>query len=159
MRDEVDTVGRVTLLVFFLMGTFALLSYMELRHEVERITSETALVTNHLTGEVRQCNTRGNGDWSCRPVDMQARHWIFALIPFWPARDHLVNDLHVHTVPADEASFLSPQIVGDMGTYAAFAIVMLVLGFILREKNWRRDASGGGDGGGSDGGGAGDGGA
>ena len=157
MRDKVDTVGRVTLLVFFLMGTFALLGYMELRHEVERITSETALVTNHLTGEVRQCNTRGNGNWNCRAVAMQARHWIFALIPFWPARDHLVNDLHVHPAPADEAAFLSPQIVGDMGTYVAFAIVMFVMGFILREKNWRRDASEGGDGGNSDG--SGDGGA
>src|SRR5690606_40096024 len=108
IRDfHVTGVQTCALPIFFLMGTFALMGYMELRHEVERITSETALVTNHLTGEVRQCNTRGNGNWNCRAVAMQARHWIFALIPFWPARDHLVNDLHVHPAPADEAAFLS----------------------------------------------------
>lgn len=153
MRQESDTVARIAFLVLGLVGMFGLFGYMELRHEVERITSETALVTNHFTGEVRQCNTAGTGDWGCRPVEIEPRHLIFALIPFWPARDEPGEDLYVPNVPADETAFLTPQISGDMGTYTAFIIVMIGFGFILREKNWTGGTAGSGGDGGSDGGG------
>lgn len=150
---------RIAVFLLGLAGMFALLGYIELRHEVEQITSETAVVTNHFAGEVQECNTAGNGDWVCRQVDVEPRHWVFALIPFWPTRDSLGEAGYVREVPADETAFLTPQISGDLGTYTAFVLVMFAFGFILREKNWSSGTSErGSDGGSDEDGGGGDGG-
>ena len=136
---------RLILLFLVLSWTMALLGFMELRHEVERIDPETALITNHFTGEVRRCLTYRNMDWSCRPSDIESRSFVFALIPFWPAR----------TMPGSGASAKAPaegtrsrrsQLSSDLVSNGAIGPILLVVSiFIL----YRRDE---GEGGNADGG-------
>jgi len=131
---------------------FALLGYMELDHEVEYIGPENALVTNHFTGEVRNCNTRGYGDWSCWPVEIEPRSGVLALIPFWPARENLGEKLHLSETWAEDTPFKETPLYSDLISNGVIGIVMLAMGiFIMRIRD---DEEGGdGSGGGSDGGG------
>jgi len=101
----------------------ALFGYMELQHEVERIAPQTALVTNHFTGEVRQCHVYRSGDMSCHAVDIEPRSWVFALIPFWPARQFEAS--------TDDMSFTETQLFNDMVTNGIFALIMLVVGIVV----------------------------
>lgn len=121
----------------------ALLGYMELRHEVERIGPRNALVTNHFAGEVQNCYTYGSGDWGCHPVDLAPRSWVFALIPFWPARNDLGPTLHLSETWADETPFMETPLFSDMISNGVMGIVMLVAGIfvmcIKEEKDSRDD--------------------
>lgn len=129
-----------------------LLGYMELRHEVEEIGPRNALVTNHFTGEVRNCDTHGHGDWSCWPADIEPRSWVFALIPFWPARDDLGDTLYLSETWAEDTPFTQTPFFSDLISNGVTGIVMLVVGILIMRI---RDEEEGGDGngGGSDGGG------
>lgn len=121
----------------------ALLGYMELEHEVEKIGPRNALVTDHFTGEVRECYTYGSGDWSCRAIDIEPRSWVFALIPFWPARDEMGDKLHLSETWADETPFTETPLFSEMISNGVIGIVMLVVGiFIMRIKD--EDNGGGG---------------
>ena len=130
----------------------ALLGYMELDHEVEYIGPENALVTNHFTGEVQNCNTRGYGDWSCWPAEIEPRSWVLALIPFWPARDDLGQKLHLSETWAPDAPFTETPLYSALISNGVTGLVMLVVGiFIMRIRdNEEGDDSSGGE---SDGGG------
>jgi len=134
----------------------ALLGYMELQHEVEHVAPRTALVTDHFTGEVRQCRTYPNSDWSCHAVEIEPRSWVFALIPFWPARDDLGEVLSLPGPSGEPASFTENQLFSDLVSNGIMALVMLVVGLIIMRA--RDDGEGGSADGGSDGGGAGGGG-
>jgi len=127
--------GRYVLLLLIYGWTVALLGYMELQSEVERIGPETVLLTNHFAGDVQECNTAGYGDWRCRPVNIEPRHWIFALIPFWPARGDLAEKLYLSKTWPDEIPFSETPLFSDLIANGAIGIVLLVIGvFIMRIK-------------------------
>jgi hypothetical protein len=145
---------RYVLLLLVFGWAAALLAFMELEHEVERLSPEVALVTNHFTGTVRRCNTYRNADWGCRPVDLEPRSWIFALIPLWPARQEFGGRLHIPEGSGDRAAFANAQFRSDIVHLCIVGAVMLVVGFfIMRIKDG--DEGGAPNGGGDDGGDAG----
>jgi len=119
------------LLLLIGVGMAALLGYMELRHEVERVGPRNALVTNHFTGEVRNCYTYGGGDWSCHTIDIEPRSWVFALIPFWPARDDLGAKLHLSETWADETPFTETPLFSDLASNGVIGIVMLIVSIFI----------------------------
>lgn len=133
----------------------ALLGYMELDHEVECIGPENALVTNHFTGEVQNYDTYGYGDWSCRSAEIEPRSWVFALIPFWHARDDLDDKLHLSKAWAENTPFKETPLYSDLISNGVMGLVMLVAGIFImriRDDEERGDDSGGGsDGGGLNG--------
>jgi len=127
---------RHILLVVIYGWMVALLGYMELQNEVERIGPRNALVTDHFTGEVRNCYTYSGGDWACHPVDIDPRSWVFALIPFWPARDDIGQKLHLSRTWADDTPFTQTAFCSDLIPNRLIGIVMLVVGiFIIRTKD------------------------
>lgn len=130
----------------------ALLGYTQLQHEVEQIGPRTALVTNHFTGEVQNCDTYGYSDWSCLPADIAPRSWVFALIPFWPARDDLGDKLYLSETWAEDTPFKETPLYSDLISNGVIGIVMLVMGiFIMRIRDDEEvgdDSGGGSDGGG-----------
>ena len=93
------------------------------------------MAPSHFTGEVRQCNAAGHDDWGCQPTDIEPRHWIFALIPFWPARGDLAEKLYLSKTWPDEIPFSETPLFSDLIANGAIGIVLLVIGvFIMRIK-------------------------
>lgn len=136
------------LLLLICSGMAALLSYMELRHEVEHIGPRHALVTNHFTGEVRNCYTYGSGDWGCHPVDIAPRSWVFALIPFWPARDNPGATLHPSETWPDDTPFTESPLFSDMISNGVMGIVILLVGiYVVWVTKYDEDDNTGGSGG------------
>ena len=124
------------LLLSLICAWAALLGYMELQFEVEQIGPRTALVTDHFTGEVQECDTYGHGDWGCHAIDIEPRSWVFALIPFWPARDEMGDKLHLSERWADEPSFTRTRFFSDLVSNGVLGIVILVMGiFVMRIKD------------------------
>lgn len=127
---------RHMLLLLVCGGMAALLGFMELQDEVERIGPKNALVTNHFTGEVQLCDTHGYGDWGCSEIDIEPRSWVLALIPFWPARDDLGARLYLSETWTDESLFAKSQFSSDLISNGMTGGIMLVVGFfIMRIKD------------------------
>jgi|SRR5690606_14443328 len=122
---------RYVLLLAIYGWSAALLGFMELQHEVERIGPRNALVTNHFSGDVRLCNTHGRGDWGCNKIEIEPRSWVLALIPFWPARDDLGAQLHLSETWANESPFAKSRLSSDLMANGIVAGIMLVIGFFI----------------------------
>ncbi|WP_449470116.1 hypothetical protein [Sphingobium chungangianum] len=144
---------RSMLLAAISVWTAMLLGYMHLRHEVEQIGPRDALVTDHFTGEVRQCDTHGYGDWSCWPADIEPRSWVFAVTPFWPVRRDLGEKLNLSETWADDTPFTETPLYSALINNGIIGFVMLVVGiFVMWPRAENGTSSSGGEGG-SDGGG------
>lgn len=146
-KPDSSRVQRFILTFVVLSFNLALLGYMELRFEVEHIDPDTALVTNHFTGEVRRCRTYRNADWSCTPTDLKPRPFVFALVPFWPARTLPGNDARAGD-REDARQFRRSRLAQDLVYDGAIVLILLLLSiYLLRPEKAHEGGAGGRDGG------------
>ena len=54
--------------------------YFSLSKDVKHITDNTIVVTNHWTGEVKQCLIAPNGSWACSPAPSIPVPWYMAMV-------------------------------------------------------------------------------